>query len=312
MRTIGYKIRDKASQGGYPAMCACGLMWPRNKLRRSADGQLRCPAEKGRDAVELDHANAQSLLAHNSDDVNPYGHDGDSPMGTIESAAVATPALEFLAALRGAAEQTGLKVQYSLLADTGVVTDDNDRVLSWRGPPAVECVSVGGQEPLFVTSDIILGGRSSIVSSPASSMVIDAYPPPGTPPTFILLVGYPNGDGSLAGRSVTGTGTFSRSGGALSVFGASGSNPFSPVGQAARVLVYYGGADSFIKSGAVTSGIGAIGATAAGSRRFFTGPLGSINFGASLLFEAWGSPTEEFQLRADTLIDGYYSGAVLL
>lgn len=80
MRTIGHKIRDKASQGGFPAMCACGIMWPRNQLRRSADGQLRCPLEKGRDAVELDRANAQGALGH--DEVNHWGDAGETPMGT--------------------------------------------------------------------------------------------------------------------------------------------------------------------------------------------------------------------------------------
>lgn len=63
--TIGRRWSRTRPSGDYPAECAfCGVLWPRSKLRRDADGKLYCPDEgDGECQGELDQGNLSGRMA---------------------------------------------------------------------------------------------------------------------------------------------------------------------------------------------------------------------------------------------------------
>lgn len=61
-RSFLYKNWKFAPRGDFESMCSiCGVACARTKLRRKADGLYYCPdCQPGRDAVTLNHLNAES------------------------------------------------------------------------------------------------------------------------------------------------------------------------------------------------------------------------------------------------------------
>jgi hypothetical protein len=71
VRTVGKRWPATAPRGDHQALCDyCGVQWRRSRLRRDADGLLRCPDEgAGRAEGELNAANARD--ARHVDRVRP-------------------------------------------------------------------------------------------------------------------------------------------------------------------------------------------------------------------------------------------------
>jgi hypothetical protein len=89
MQTIGRKCPSKTPGGYAPGRCSyCGVVWPRNKLKRDAAGLYACPDDwSGRDIVTLSRLNAEASRNRRE---RPAHDDGVTGIDT-ESPAVPIP-----------------------------------------------------------------------------------------------------------------------------------------------------------------------------------------------------------------------------
>jgi hypothetical protein len=320
MRTIGTKIRDLASAGGAPARCACGVPWPRNKLRRGADGLLHCPDEKGRDLVELDQANAAATpkgITHSG-----WPADGETLLSSTPVERDAEPilaALSLAQALRYAAAQAGLVTRFCLVAEAGLTGDENDLVSSWTDVEGgASFVAAGGVRPLWTESDPILGGRASIKGDGGDDVLACAAritPSAATTPFYSLLVGYQTGSvagGRLLGHSGFPGGAVLQDGlGGLLHIGTVTPNTGAAIGQGVAIESHYRASGSFLRVGSVEMGTVPITNAGAVSRTLLGGSIPAAA-ALGLAFEALGTPTDAFRQRARALVAAYYGSELLV
>lgn len=306
-------------------MCACGIMWPRNMLRRSADGQLRCPDERGRDAVELERGNA-SGATEVDDRGNAWNGDGDSAaLGHLPVAAAVTPIVEAGALsteLFGSAKAAGLSSKFLLIADIGTEVSEANTVQSWTDGATgrkFDATSASA-EPLRRRALVELGGRSGIVGDGVNdALACSGYSSPALSVTPFYVLAVIRQLSSVAGRALLGHGSspaggiFQAANGALILAGSTVENSGAPVGATAIVEAFFSNSGAYLRAGAVEVATGSVfSPPGVGGRTLFNRSAAfAANVLVGLVFEAHGVPSGLFREFARARLVNYYGDQVL-